>query len=178
MPQVPAESKKTVIVTLESRELTFEIMNKTHVTARSLESAGKLSKESAANIQANGDSENAYEMWRALTTAIGEAKVELSEYLYDANGVSTADNKISSAVENGQAVTLTFKLPTNADTVAADALGSGINDFVIFRSIYNWYRQTAPELAAACATDAEAVLERTKKALYKRSRPERPTYNS
>lgn len=59
---VPAENKKTVTVTLETKELTFEIMNKTHVTAKSLEASGKLTQESAAAIQANGDSENAYEM--------------------------------------------------------------------------------------------------------------------
>lgn len=175
---VPSENKKTVTVTLQTKEMTFEIMNKTHVTARALESAGKLTQESAAYIQANGDSENAYEMWRAITTAIGEAKIELAEFLYTAADVTTADNKIGEAVEQGNAVTLTFKLPTNADTVAADALGSGINDFIIGRSIYNWYRQTAPDLAAACATDAESIMTRTKKALYKRQRPTRPTYES
>lgn len=178
MPFVPAENKKTVTVTLETKELTFEIMNKTHVTAKSLEAAGKLTQESAAAIQANGDSENSYEMWRAITTAIGEAKVELQEFLHTDSDLTTANNKIMSAVENGTAVTLTFKLPTNADTVATDMLGSGINDFIIGRSIYNWYRQTAPDLAAACAQDAETILTRTKKALYKRQRPTRPEYAS
>lgn len=170
------DTRKTVTVTLQTKELTYGIMNKTHITARALESAGKLSIESASNIQANGDDDNSYEMWRAITTAIGEAKVELEEFLYIAADITTADNKIMTDVESGTPVELVFKLPSNADTVAVGSLGSGINDFIVGRSIYNWYRLTAPELAAACAADAEAILARTKKALYKRNRPVRPTY--
>lgn len=102
--------------------------------------------------------------------------MELEEFLSTRTDITTADNKILSAVEHGEPVSLAFELPTNADTVAADALGSGINDFIVGRSIYNWYRQTYPDLAAACAQDAENILTRTKKALYKRQRPERPTY--
>ena len=87
-----------------------------------------------------------------------------------------ADNLIDSNVENGNAITINFLLPSNYNSAAADALGGGIHEFVVGRSIYEWYRQTCPEIAEACKADAEAALDRAKKALYKRSRPERPTY--
>ena len=169
-----AENKKNLAVTIQTKELKFAIMNKTHVTARSLQAAGKLNYEAAAHMQASEDLENSYELIRAISNAIAETKVELGEYL---NETTTAtDNLIDSDVENGNAITINFLLPSNYNSAAADALGGGIHEFVVGRSIYEWYRQTCPEIAEACKVDAEAALDRAKKALYKRSRPERPTY--
>ncbi len=171
-----AESKKDLKVKIQTKELKFAIMNKSHVTARSLQAAGKLNYEAAAHMQASEDLENSYELIRAINNAIAETKVELGEYLNET--VTETDNLISSKVENGELVTLDFLLPSNYNSAAADALGGGIHEFIVGRSIYEWYRQTCPEIAEACKADAEAALERTKKALYKRSRPDRPTYTS
>ncbi len=169
-----AENRKDLKVKIQTKELKFAIMNKSHVTARSLQAAGKLNYEAAAHMQASEDLENSYELIRAINNAIAEVKVELGEYLNEETTVT--DNLISSAVENGELVTLDFLLPSNYNSAAADALGGGIHEFVVGRSIYEWYRQTCPELAEACRADAEAALERAKKALYKRSRPDRHTY--
>lgn len=171
-----AESKKTLTVTIQTKELKFAIMNKTHVTARSLEASGKLNYEASAHMQASEDSENSYELIRAISNAIAETKVELGEYLSEET--SQTDNLIDSAIENGDAITINFLLPSNYNSAAADALGGGIHEFVVGRSIYEWYRQTCPEIAEACKADAEASLERAKKALYKRSRPTRPSYTT
>lgn len=168
------ENRKDLTVKIQTKELKFAIMNKSHVTARSLQAAGKLNYEAAAHMQASEDLENSYELIRAINNAIAEVKVELGEYLNEETTVT--DNLISSAVENGELVTLDFLLPSNYNSAAADALGGGIHEFIVGRSIYEWYRQTCPELAEACRADAEAALERAKKALYKRSRPDRPTY--
>ncbi len=170
------ESKKNLTVTIQTKELKFAIMNKSHVTARSLQAAGKLSYEAAAHMQASEDEENSYELIRAISNAIAETKVELGEYLDET--VTETDNLVDEAVEKGDPVALEFLLPSNYNSAAADALGGGIHEFVVGRSIYEWYRQTCPEIADACKADAEAALDRTKKALYKRSRPERPTYTS
>ena len=76
-----AENKKNLAVTIQTKELKFAIMNKTHVTARSLQAAGKLNYEAAAHMQASEDLENSYELIRAISNAIAETKVELGEYL-------------------------------------------------------------------------------------------------
>lgn len=171
-----AENKKDLKVKIETKELKFAIMNKTHVTARSMQAAGKLGYEAAAHMQASDDLENSYELIRAIGNAINETKVELGEYL---NETATAtSNLINSKVENGEEITLDFLLPSNYNSAAADALGSGIHEYIVGRSIYEWYRQTVPEIAEACNADAVAALERAKKALYKRSRPERPNYSN
>lgn len=169
-----AEVKKTLSVTIQTKELKFAIMNKTHVTARSLQASGKLNYEAASHMQASEDLENSYELIRAISNAIAETKVELGEYLNETT--TSTDNLVDAKVENGEAVVLNFLLPSNYNSAAADALGGGIHEFIVGRSIYEWYRQTCPEIAAACKSDAEESLERAKKALYKRSRPDRPTY--
>ena len=168
------ENKKNLAVTIQTKELKFAIMNKTHVTARSLQAAGKLNYEAAAHMQASEDLENSYELIRVISNAIAETKVELGEYLNETT--TETSNLIDSDVEEGNAITLNFLLPSNSPSAAADALGGGIHEFVVGRSIYEWYRQTCPEIADACKADAEASLDRAKKALYKRSRPDRPTY--
>lgn len=168
------ENKKNLKVKIQTKELKFGIMNKTYVTARSLQASGKLNFEAAAHIQASDDLENSYELIRAISNAIAETKVELGEYLNEE--VTETSNLISEDVEKGKMITLNFLLPSNYNSAAADALGGGIHEFIVGRSIYEWYRQTYPEIAAACNADAQAALDRAKKALYKRSRPERPTY--
>ena len=168
------ENKKNLKVKIQTKELKYGIMNKTHVTARSLQASGKLNFEAAAHIQASDDLENSYELIRAISNAIAETKVELGEYLNEE--VTETSNLISEDVEKGKMITLNFLLPSNYNSAAADALGGGIHEFIVGRSIYEWYRQTYPEIAAACNADALAALDRAKKALYKRSRPERPTY--
>jgi len=169
-----SESKKNLAVTIQTKELKFAIMNKTHVTARSLQAAGKLNYEAAAHMQASEDLENSYELIRAISDAIAETKVELGEYLNETT--TETDNLIDSDVEAGNAVVLNFLLPSNYNSAAADALGAGVHEFIVGRSIYEWYRQTCPDIANACREDAEASLDRAKKALYKRSRPDRPSY--
>lgn len=169
-----AETKKDLKVKIQTKELKFAIMNKTHVTARSLQASGKLNYEAAAHMQASEDTENSYELIRAISNAIAETKVELGEYLNET--VTETDNLIDKAVEDGELITIDFLLPSNYNSAAADALGGGIHEFIVGRSIYEWYRQTCPEIAEACRVDADASLDRAKKALYKRSRPDRPTY--
>lgn len=170
------ENKQTLEVKLQTKELKFAIMNKTHVTARSLEAQGKMNYEGAAHMQASEDLENSYELIRAISNAIAETKVELGEYLDET--VTVTDNLIDKDVEEGNMVKLEFLLPSNFNSAAADALGGGIHEFIVGRSIYEWYRQTCPEIAEACKADAEAALTRAKRALYKRSRPDRPVYTT
>lgn len=169
-----AENPLTLPVTIQTKEVKFAVMNKTRVTARSLQAAGAANFEASAHMQASEDAESLYELIRAINDSIAEVKVELGEYL-DEDTTST-DNLIKSAVENGDAVVLAFKLPTNFNPAALDALGAGIHEFVVGRSCYAWYRQTNMAIADAWNKDAEEALNRAKKALYKRSRPERPTY--
>ena len=168
-----AESKKNLTVKLKVQELMFDIMNKAYLTGQAREAGGK-GYEEASNMQASEDDENSYQLRRSLANAFSGLKSILGEYLDEDK--KTTNNIIQNEIDSDGELKLEFKLPSNYNSAAADALGGGIHEFVVGRSIYEWYRQTCPEIAEACKADAEAALDRAKKALYKRSRPERPTY--
>ena len=169
-----ADNEKRIPILIQTKELKFAIMNKTHVTARSLQASGKLTYEATSNAQQTEFKEEGYELNRAISDAIAEAKLALSEYLVDET--DKTDNLVRKAIYNGDALTLTFQFPSNYNNAAVDELGSAIHDFIVGRSIYDWYRQTYPEIAEACRIDAMAALGRAKEAQYKRRRPERPKY--
>ena len=210
------------VVTIKTPELRYAVMNKTHVTARSLEASGKLNYEASAHMQASEDPENSYELVRAITSAVAETKVELGEYLNEEH--TSTDNMIPAAIEadvvedfdstknyavgdqckytDGKyyvfntahtgawnasdvdeitdpkdvkdQIALGFYLPSNFNSASSEALGAGVHDFIVGRTIYAWYRQTVPDLAAACKADADEMLIRVRKALYQRKRPSRP----
>lgn len=160
-----------ITVKIATRELKYAIKNKTYITARSMEATGKMPSEAVSHMQASEDYENAYELSRAITSAIAEVKEELSEYLE--SDESKNDNLVNSLVEEGEPITFKFDMPSNYDKSSVEALITGIHDYVVCRSIYEWYRETCPELAAACKTDAADAMIRAKKSMYKRTRPVR-----
>lgn len=170
-----SENKKNLAVTIQTEELKFAVMNKTHVTARSMLAEGKINYEAAAHMQLSEDAENSYELVRAIGNAIAKTKVELGEYLNETT--EATNNLINAQVEAGNPVVLNFLLPSNYNSASADALGSGIHDYIVGLSLYDWYRQTCPEIAESCKQDAIITLDNLRKALYKRSRPTRPTYD-
>lgn len=169
-----AENKKELEVTLQVKELKYAIMNKAHVTARSLQAIGKLNYEAAAHMQASEDDESAYEIMRAINNAVDSVKVEFGEYLDEST--TATDNLIDAEIENDSTIVLNLILPSNYNSSAGDSLGANIHDYIVEYGLYEWYKQTCPEIANTSKGDAMIALEKAKNALYKRSRPERPTY--
>ena len=113
-----ADNEKRIPILIQTKELKVAIMNKTHVTARSLQSSGKLTYEAASNAQQTEFKEDGYELNRAISDAIAEAKLALSEYLAD--DTDKADNLVRKAVDNGEALSLTFQFPSNYNNAAVD----------------------------------------------------------
>lgn len=169
-----AESKKTIGVTLEVKELVFDVMNKTHLTGVSRNAENGAAYEATAHMQASADDEHSYQIRRSINNAFAELKVELGEYLSEDG--STTNNRIKSEIDNDGQLTLSFLLPSNFNNSACDSLGSGLHEYIVDMAIYDWFIITDKADASDYATLASAALERTKKALYKRERPTRPTY--
>ncbi len=169
-----AESKKTVAVTLEVKEVVFDVQNKTHLTGVSRKAEGTKDYEAAANMQASEDDEHSYQIRRSISNAFGELKVELGEYLNETATSST--NKVKKEVDSDGQLTLSFILPSNFNSAACESLGAELHEFMVARAIADWFTITNKADAADYVAIATAALERAKKALYKRSRPKRPTY--
>lgn len=168
------EHKKTIIVTLESKEIKFDVMNKSHITGQARNAQGKNYRETAY-MQASEDDEHAYQILRAISNAFSHLKVELGEYLHEDG--STSNNRINRAVEDGEKLQLTFLLPSNFNNSACDSLGGMLHEYIVDRALSEWFVITNKEDAQDYANLAADALDRAKQALYKRERPTRPTYN-
>lgn len=168
------EQKKTITVTLESKEIKFDVMNKSHLTGEA-KKAGGVDYRSAAYMQASEDDEHAYQILRSIGNAFSHLKVELGEYLHEDG--STSNNRISKEVEEGNKLTLTFLLPSNFNNSACDSLGGMLHEYIVDRTLSEWFVITNPADAQNYANLAIDALDRAKQALYKRERPTRPTYD-
>lgn len=167
------EQKKTIIVTLESKEIKFDVMNKSHLTGQARNAEGK-SYRSTAYLQASEDDEHAYQILRSISNAFSHLKVELGEYLHEDG--STSNNRLNKAVEAGEKLTLSFLLPSNFNNSACDSLGGMLHEYIVDRTLSEWFIITDKTDSQDYANLAVEALDKAKQALYKRERPTRPTY--
>ena len=170
-----AEQKKTLVVTQEVKELIFDIQNKAYLTGQAREAEGTKSYEAASNMQASDDEENSYQIRRSLANAFAALKSLLGEYLDE--DTSTSNNRIYDEVDNDGQLTLAFLLPSNYNNASADSLGNGIHAYLVDTALGEWFSITNKEDADTYISHSAVSLEIVKRALYKRSRPDRPTYD-
>ena len=168
-----AEQKKTLTCALEVKELMYDVMNKAYLTGQAREAEG-TGYEAASNMQASEDNENSYQLRRSLANAFSALKSLLGEYLDEDS--TTTTNKIQSSIDNNKQLTLAFKLPSNYNNASADSLGNGIHAYLVDTTLSEWFSITNKADAEQYASHSAASLEIVKRALYKRSRPTRPTY--
>ena len=160
-----AESKKNLTVKLKVQELMFDIMNKAYLTGQAREAGGK-GYEEASNMQASEDDENSYQLRRSLANAFSGLKSILGEYLDEDK--TTTNNIIQNE----------FKLPSNYNSASSDAMGNNIHAYLVDVALSEWFIITNKEDAKDYVDHSAASLEVVKRALYKRSRPTRPTYTT
>ena len=170
-----AENKKILTVTQQVKELVYDIQNKAYLTGQAREAEGKKNYEAASNMQASDDEENSYQIRRSLANAFSSLKSLLGEYLSEDK--STSNNLIAKEIDDNGVLELAFELPSNHNNSSADALGNGIHAYLVDMALGDWFAITNPEDAASYVQHSAISLENVKRALYKRSRPERPTYS-
>lgn len=170
-----AESKIILTVDIQVKELMFDIMNKTFLTGHAREAEGKgQNYEAASNMQASEDDENSYQLRRSIANAFSALKSLLGEYLDD--NKTTSNNIIQTEIDNDGKLSLAFKLPSNYNNASADSLGNGIHAYIVDIAVADWFTITNKADAKDYLDHSVISLETVKRALYKRSRPTRPTY--
>lgn len=166
--------KKIVIITLEVRELLHDVMNRAHLTGAARRAAG-LNDVAVSKMQASNDEEADYQIMRSVGKAFAEVKHEMGEYLQEDG--TTSDNRINGAIELGDKLLLGLRLPSNHDNSGCDGLGALLHEYIVLRTLGEWYIITNRDEATGYAELAAIALERAKKMLYKRLRPTRRTQN-
>lgn len=169
-----AESKKTLTVKLEVKELMHDIMNKAYLTGQAREAEGTKGYEAASNMQASEDEDNSYQLRRSLANAYSSLKSLLGEYLDEDK--SSSNNRIQQEIDEDGQLELAFLLPSNYNNASADSLGNGIHAYLVDLTLAEWFTITNKDDAQDYLTHSKVSLETVKRALYKRSRPKRPTY--
>ncbi len=169
-----AESKKTLTVTLEVKELMHDIMNKAYLTGQAREADGTKGYEAASNMQASEDEDNSYQLRRSLANSFSALKSLLGEYLNEDR--DTSNNRIQKIIDDDGQLELAFLLPSNYNNASADSLGNGIHAYLVDMVLAEWFTITNKADAQDYLNHSTVSLETVKRALYKRSRPTRPTY--
>ncbi len=78
-------------------------------------------------------------------------------------------------IANGE-LSLEFKLPSNYNRASSDAIGNNIHAYLVDVALSEWFVITNKNDVKDYVDHSAASLEVVKRALYKRSRPTRPTY--
>lgn len=165
-----------ITLTLYVKEIIFDIQNKTFLTGRSREAEAETGFEAASFMQASDDSEYNYQLLRSVSNALADLKSTMSDYMEAS--ATTIDNLINGSVDEMEEVNLNIEVPSNYNLAAADNLAAAIHQYIVNRSISDWFTITNKKDAEDYAKLAQEALGTVKRALYKRKRPERPSYKT
>lgn len=160
-------------VILEVKEIVFDIQNKAFLIGQAREAEG-ANYEAASNMQVCDDEENSYQIRRSLTTAFAQLKSMLGEYI---NNTSTlSNNKLDCSIDINGTLALDLNVPNNFNTASIDVLGSVIHDYLVDKSLADWFAINSKSDADIYLSRSIVDLDIIKRALNKRNRPERPKY--
>ena len=168
-------AKKNIKVTIEVEDVLFDVLNTTHRAGRAFEAKNKAGYETAAQMIASLDDEDAMQIKRSISNAGSRIKTEFSEYLNE--DTDEANNRISAEAldEQGQII-YAFALPSNFNPSAVQAMAASMHEYIVNSTINDWFTITNPEAATEYRKNMVTALDNAKRALYKRSRPKKPTY--
>lgn len=169
-----AEKKKTITVKQQVKELIFDIQNKTYLTGQAKEASG-VNYEATSYMQASDDNENSYQIRRSLSNVFSTLKSQLGEYIKESK--TTSDNMIKKEIDEDGELSIAFEMPSNFNEAAADSIGNNIHSYLVDKALCDWFSITSPGDVQIYEKHSEVSLEAVKRALYKRSRPTRPTFS-
>ena len=158
--------KQTVNLKLKMSEIIYDIQNKTYLTGRSLENGTNHSH--VANLQANDDDENAAQVLRSVTMAVGILCNRIAEYLEGGQG-----NAVNDSLSADDDISMGLSLPSNFNPAVAQTIGEAAHEFIVAKSVAEWFAITAKGETSDYNTVAENALKVLEEALCKRSRPVR-----
>lgn len=160
-----------VQITQYVRELLFDIQNKTYIIGQSKLSDSSKTAETVYNIQQSDDIDDNYQVKRSLTSAYSTLLSALSEYLSSNNTMT--DNIIKPEIEKYSTLVINLSLPDNFDNTSLDSLNDSIHDYLVAKSIGDWFTMTNKEDAEVYLAQSAVYLTKILNAVFKRKRPKK-----
>ena len=164
----------SVTITEHVKELVYDIQNKAHLTGRSRESEGTRNYESASDMKANDDEDSLYQIKRSLSTAFATLTSLLGEYISATDTVS--GNLLYENIDAEGELAISLKVPSNYNRAALESMAKNIHAYLVDMSLGEWFAITDKEDAELYITKAGTDMENVRVSLYRRVRPERPSY--
>ena len=160
-----------VQITQYVRELLFDIQNRAYIIGQSKLSDSGKTAETVYNIQQSDDIDDNYQVKRSLTSAYSTLLSALSEYLSSNN--TKADDIIKPEIEKYGTLIINLSLPDNFDNTSLDSLNDSIHDYLVAKSIGDWFTMTNKEDAEVYLAQSAVYLTKILNAVFKRKRPKK-----
>lgn len=155
-----------ITITLHVSELIFDIENKAHLTGQSRLTGDNY--EAAAHMQASSDESSRTQILRSIGSAWAQLKSKVSEYLVESE--TTSSNVLMT--DSGK-LTLSLNMPANYNPTSRDAVTSSLHEYLVARSLGEWFIITNKADAQDHFVIANSKLETLREALSRRQRPKR-----
>lgn len=153
-------------ITIDIKELIYDIQNKTYLTGRS-RSDGKNYRQ-VALMQANNDDENYNQIMRSIGNAFARVKNELAEVM--STRTVNSNNQLDL---DDDTKTLSLVMPSNFNSAATEAITAAIHQFIVNSATSEWFMITNKTDTEDYSRLSLESLELLRQSLCKRSRPSR-----
>lgn len=153
-------------------ELIYDFQNKAFLAGRRRRAAD-MDAEAASNIQASDDEEDKNQALRSIQNAYSQLLVELSESVRTGSGTTASDELIDGDTN----ITINLSLPSNYPLALKDALTSSIHDYIINKTLMDWFVITNPNEAKTYSELSVAAIKNLHEIFNRREKPSRTTPN-
>lgn len=153
-------------ITIDVKELIYDIQNKTYLTGRS-RGDGKNYRQ-VALMQANDDEENLNQIMRSVGNAFAKIESELVEVMTPGPNAATNTLSLTDASRRFE-----LDLPSNFNGTAINAIAAAIHQFIVCHSTAEWFMITNKPDTEDYAKIAGESLVLLRESLCKRKRPSR-----
>lgn len=153
-------------ISIDIKELIYDIQNKTYLTGRS-RSDGKNYRQ-VALMQANDDDENYNQIMRSIGNAFAKVQNELSEVLEVSTYSGNNNLDLSDSPRD-----LSLLMPSNFNAAATAAMAAAIHKYIVTAATAEWFMITNKTDTEDYERQSLESLELLRESLCKRSRPKR-----
>ena len=155
-----------VTITIDIKELVYDIQNKTYLTGRS-RGDGKNYRQ-VALMQANDDDENYNQIMRSIGNAFARVQTELAEVLKPE--LAAVNNRL---ITDDSARDLVLMMPSNFNATAINSIAASIHQFIVAYATSEWFMITNKPDTEDYARLSQTSIELLRESLCKRSKPVR-----